>query len=78
MDAALDAVRHALSLTGSMAWEITWALILGFTLSAVVQAVVRKSTVVSLLGVPAAWACSAPWAAPPAPECPVLLNLCER
>ncbi|MFD4140394.1 MULTISPECIES: permease [unclassified Streptomyces] len=50
MDAALDAVLHALSLTGSMAWEITWALILGFTLSAVVQAVVRKSTVVSLLG----------------------------
>lgn len=50
MDAALDAVLHALSLSGSMAWEITWALILGFALSAVVQAVVRKSTVVSLLG----------------------------
>lgn len=50
MDAAFDAVLHALSLTGSMAWEIMWALILGFTLSAVVQAVVRKSTVVSLLG----------------------------
>jgi hypothetical protein len=33
-----------------MAWEITWALILGFALSAVVQAVVRTSTVVSLLG----------------------------
>jgi uncharacterized membrane protein YraQ (UPF0718 family) len=33
-----------------MAWEITWALVLGFALSAVVQAVVRKSTVVSLLG----------------------------
>lgn len=43
-------VLHALSITGSMAWEITWALVLGFTLSAVVQAVVRKSTVVSLLG----------------------------
>ncbi|MGW7366786.1 permease [Streptomyces sp. NPDC054841] len=50
MDAAVDAVLHALALTGSMAWEITWALILGFTLSAVVQAVIRKSTVVSLLG----------------------------
>ncbi|MFD7440756.1 permease [Streptomyces sp. NPDC059909] len=46
----MDAVLHALALAGSMAWEITWALILGFTLSAVVQAVVRKSTVVSLLG----------------------------
>ncbi|MFJ2633851.1 permease [Streptomyces sp. NPDC087422] len=33
-----------------MTWEITWALILGFALSAVVQAVVRKSTVVRLLG----------------------------
>ncbi|KUN09210.1 hypothetical protein AQI95_05015 [Streptomyces yokosukanensis] len=43
-------VLHALSITGSMTWEITWALILGFALSAVVQAVVRKSTVVSLLG----------------------------
>jgi hypothetical protein len=33
-----------------MTWEILWALILGFTLSAVVQAVVRKSTIVRLLG----------------------------
>ncbi|WP_030756973.1 permease [Streptomyces sp. NRRL F-5135] len=46
----MHAIWHALSVTGSMAWEITWALILGFTLSAVVQAVVRKATVVSLLG----------------------------
>ncbi|MGH3374382.1 MAG: permease, partial [Actinoallomurus sp.] len=33
-----------------MAWEILWALILGFALSAVVQAVVRRSTIVRLLG----------------------------
>ncbi|MEV8420428.1 permease [Streptomyces niveus] len=46
----MHAVLHALSITGAMAWEITWALILGFALSAVVQAVVRKSTVVALLG----------------------------
>lgn len=46
----MHAVLHALSIAGSMTWEITWALILGFTLSAIVQAVVRKSTVVSLLG----------------------------
>ncbi|WP_406140155.1 permease [Streptomyces sp. NBC_01089] len=46
----MQAVLHALSIAGSMTWEITWALILGFTLSAVVQAVVRKSTVISLLG----------------------------
>ncbi|WP_335980337.1 permease [Streptomyces sp. CA2R106] len=46
----MHAILHALSITGSMAWEITWALILGFALSAVVQAVVRTSTVVALLG----------------------------
>ena len=33
-----------------MTWEILWALILGFGLSAVVQAVVHKSTIVGLLG----------------------------
>src|SRR6201994_1611516 len=33
-----------------MTWQITWALILGFALSAVIQAVVRRSTVVRLLG----------------------------
>ncbi|MCF3106414.1 permease [Streptomyces roseoverticillatus] len=46
----MPAIVHALSIAGSMAWEITWALILGFALSAVVQAVVRKATVVALLG----------------------------
>jgi len=46
----MRAVVHALSITGSMTWEITWALILGFALSAVIQAVVRRSTVVRLLG----------------------------
>jgi uncharacterized protein len=39
-----------LALAGSMTWEILWALILGFALSAVVQAVVRRSTIVALLG----------------------------
>jgi uncharacterized protein len=47
---AAGAVGHALALAGSMTWEITWALILGFALSAVVQAVVRRSTIVALLG----------------------------
>ncbi|MFH8790744.1 permease [Streptomyces roseoverticillatus] len=46
----MQAIVHALSIAGSMTWEITWALILGFALSAVVQAVVRKATVVALLG----------------------------
>jgi uncharacterized protein len=44
------AVGHALALTGSMTWEILWALIVGFALSAVVQAVVRRSTIVALMG----------------------------
>src|ERR1022692_3070182 len=42
----MRAIGHALVITGSM----TWALILGFTLSAIVQAVVRRSTIVRLLG----------------------------
>ena len=46
----LDAIGHALAVAGSMTWEILWALILGFALSAVVQAVVRKSTILRLLG----------------------------
>jgi uncharacterized membrane protein YraQ (UPF0718 family) len=46
----VNAIGHALAIAGSMSWEILWALILGFALSAVVQAVVRRSTVVRLLG----------------------------
>src|SRR6266704_1422213 len=46
----LGGLGHALALAGSMTWEITWSLILGFTLSAVVQAVVRRETIVRLLG----------------------------
>jgi uncharacterized protein len=41
---------HALAIAGSMTWEVLWALILGFGLSAIVQAVVRKEAVVRLLG----------------------------
>ena len=36
-------------MAGSMTWQVTWSLILGFTLSAVIQALVRKSTIVALL-----------------------------
>ena len=43
-------IAHALAITGSMTWEIAWALIVGFALSAVVQAVVPKSVIVRLLG----------------------------
>jgi uncharacterized membrane protein YraQ (UPF0718 family) len=46
----LHALGHALAISGSMTWEILWALILGFALSAVVQAVVRRSAIIRLLG----------------------------
>ncbi len=46
----MHAIGHALAITGSMTWQIAWALILGFALSAIVQAVVRKSVIVRLLG----------------------------
>ncbi len=49
MDALL-ALGHALALAGSMTWQVTWSLILGFTLSAMIQAVIRRSAVVRLLG----------------------------
>src|SRR5436309_5377921 len=40
---------RALAIAGSMTWEILWALILGFALSGVVQAVVRREQVTRLL-----------------------------
>jgi uncharacterized protein len=42
-------LAHALDLASSMSWEILWALIVGFALSAAVQAVVSKSEMVRLL-----------------------------
>jgi uncharacterized membrane protein YraQ (UPF0718 family) len=41
---------HALAIAGSMTWEVLWALVLGFALSAVVQAVVRREAIIRLLG----------------------------
>jgi uncharacterized protein len=46
---ALHALVHALRDAGSMTWQVTWSLILGFTLSAVIEALVRKSTIARLL-----------------------------
>jgi uncharacterized protein len=46
----LDAIGHALAEAGSMTWQIAWSLILGFTLSAVLQAVVRREAIVRRLG----------------------------
>jgi uncharacterized protein len=50
MMSVLDALGHALAVAGSMTWQITWSLILGFGLSAIVQAVVRRETIARLLG----------------------------
>src|SRR5260370_6911824 len=48
MDVAA-ALGHALWMAFAMLWEILWPLILGFGLSAVVQAVVSKSEMTRLL-----------------------------
>src|SRR5512132_4008320 len=45
----IDAVVHALSVAFGMTWEILWPLILGFTLSGIVQAVVSKREMTKLL-----------------------------
>ncbi len=45
----LHALGHALRIAGSMTWQVTWSLILGFTLSAIIEALVKKSTIARLL-----------------------------
>jgi len=47
---ALHAIGHALSVSGSMSWQILWALVFGFALASVIQALVRRSTIVARLG----------------------------
>jgi uncharacterized membrane protein YraQ (UPF0718 family) len=47
--AITTAIAEALSFAFGMTWEILWALVLGFGLSAVVQAVVSKESVTRLL-----------------------------
>jgi hypothetical protein len=46
----LSELGRALLDAGSMTWQITWSLILRFTLSAVIQAVVRREAVARHLG----------------------------
>jgi uncharacterized membrane protein YraQ (UPF0718 family) len=46
----LDAIGHALAVAGSMTWQIMWSLILGFALSAIVEAVVRREAITRRLG----------------------------
>jgi uncharacterized protein len=50
MTDSLHAIRAALWMSVAMFWEILWPLILGFGISAVVQAVVSKKQMVKLMG----------------------------
>jgi uncharacterized membrane protein YraQ (UPF0718 family) len=45
----LHAIGDALAMAGNMGWQILWPLVLGFTLSAVIQAVVRKERISALM-----------------------------
>jgi uncharacterized membrane protein YraQ (UPF0718 family) len=46
----LHSLGDALAMAGSMTWQIVWSLILGFTLSAVIQALVRREAITRSLG----------------------------
>ena len=46
----LGQIGRALAISAAMTWEILWALILGFALSAVVRAVVRREDIARALG----------------------------
>ncbi len=46
----VDAIGHALSIAAAMGWEILWALILGFLLSAIVESIVKRGTIDRLMG----------------------------
>ncbi len=45
----LQAIGDALAAAGSMGWEILWPLVLGFTLSGIIQAVVRTDQITKLM-----------------------------
>ncbi|UXN22218.1 permease [Curtobacterium flaccumfaciens] len=45
----INAVGDALVAAGSMGWQILWPLILGFTLSGIIQAVVRTDQITKLM-----------------------------
>src|SRR6202521_860959 len=48
----VNAILHALQISIFMLWEVLWPLAFGFLLSAIVQTVVSKQAVASLLGRP--------------------------
>lgn len=46
----MQAIGHALAMTGAMTWQIAWALILGIAMSAAIEALVPKAGIARLLG----------------------------
>ncbi|RFA06495.1 hypothetical protein B7R54_19195 [Subtercola boreus] len=46
---AFQAIGDALATAGSMAWQILWPLILGFALSGVIQALIRREQITRLM-----------------------------
>lgn len=49
MPAVVSAIGDALATAAAMGWKILWPLILGFTLSGVIQAVVRRDRITRLM-----------------------------
>jgi hypothetical protein len=45
----INELGRALLDAGSMTWQITWSLILGFALSAVIQAVIRREAILNII-----------------------------
>ena len=50
MSRIAGALWHTVSISASMGWQILWALIFGFLLSAVIESVVHKETIARLMG----------------------------
>jgi uncharacterized membrane protein YraQ (UPF0718 family) len=49
-DGILPAIAHALFFSAGMFWQVLWSLVLGFLISAIVQAVVSKEQMTRVLG----------------------------
>jgi uncharacterized membrane protein YraQ (UPF0718 family) len=49
MGDVVSTIGHALSLAFGMTWEILWALVLGFLISAVIESVVSRAQIVSVM-----------------------------
>ena len=45
----VSAIADALRATAGMAWQIAWSLVLGLTISAMIESLVRKETISRLL-----------------------------